>query len=190
MRYEIIEGDLLAQDVDVIVNSWNRNIIPWWLLLPQGVSGAIKKRCGYAPFREVARYGAIPLGGAVLTGAGRLKFKGIIHVAGINIFWRATEGSIRSSVRSAVKIVDEQGLKSIAFPLIGTGAGSFSPGTALRIMCEELKSIKSDASALIVIFFIVVKEGRGPFYIPLGQNEGCIQENSQGIRRGEKSACP
>jgi hypothetical protein len=36
------DGDLLDQPVDVTVNAWNRNIIPWWLLLPQGVSGAIK----------------------------------------------------------------------------------------------------------------------------------------------------
>jgi O-acetyl-ADP-ribose deacetylase (regulator of RNase III) len=181
MRYKIIEGDLLAQDVDVIVNSWNRNIIPWWMLLPQGVSGAIKKHGGYTPFREVAKYGPIPLGEAVLTGAGRLKFKGIIHVAGINIFWRATEDSIRSSVRSAVKIVEEQGFKSIAFPLIGAGVGSFSPGSALRIMCDELKSIKSDARASIVILFSGVKEEKAGFCVPLGQSEGCIQENSQGI---------
>ena len=40
----LVEGDLLAQHVEVIVNAWNRNIIPWWLLLPQGVSGAIKKQ--------------------------------------------------------------------------------------------------------------------------------------------------
>ena len=50
----VVEGDLLDQDVDVIVNAWNRNIIPWWLLLPQGVSGAIKKRAGTAPFKELA----------------------------------------------------------------------------------------------------------------------------------------
>ena len=93
----VVEGDLLNQDVDVIVNSWNRNIIPWWLLLPQGVSGAIKRRGGKQPFREVARYGAIPLGGAVLTSAGTLPFRGIIHVAGINMLWRASEQSIRDS---------------------------------------------------------------------------------------------
>jgi hypothetical protein len=40
-KLEVVQGDLLDQDVDVIVNAWNRNIIPWWLLLPQGVSGAI-----------------------------------------------------------------------------------------------------------------------------------------------------
>jgi hypothetical protein len=51
---EIIFGDLLEQRVDVIVNAWNRNLIPWWLLLPQGVSGAIKRRGGSGPFRELA----------------------------------------------------------------------------------------------------------------------------------------
>jgi len=38
MQAEIVQGDLLNQPVQVIVNAWNRNIIPWWLLLPQGVS--------------------------------------------------------------------------------------------------------------------------------------------------------
>ncbi len=71
MNISIVEGDLLNQDVDVIVNAWNRNIIPWWVLLPQGVSGAIKRRGGKAPLREVGRHGAIPLGGAVLTCAGK-----------------------------------------------------------------------------------------------------------------------
>lgn len=40
MRLEIIDGDLLDQDAAAIVNAWNRNVIPWWLLIPQGVSGA------------------------------------------------------------------------------------------------------------------------------------------------------
>ena len=66
MRVEIVDGDLLHQDVEVIVNAWNRNVIPWWLLLPQGVSGAIKRRAGLAPFRELGRMGPIPLGRAVL----------------------------------------------------------------------------------------------------------------------------
>ncbi len=41
MTLRICDGDLLDQDVEVIVNAWNRNIIPWWLLLPQGVSGPL-----------------------------------------------------------------------------------------------------------------------------------------------------
>ena len=58
----VVTGDVLDQEVDVIVNAWNRNIIPWWLLLPQGVSGAIKKRGGTAPFKELRKHGAMPLG--------------------------------------------------------------------------------------------------------------------------------
>src|SRR5688500_12030210 len=71
MQVNVVHGDLLDQDVDVIVNAWNRNIIPWWLLLPQGVSGAIKRQGGTGPFKELRRHGPIPLGGAVLTSAGR-----------------------------------------------------------------------------------------------------------------------
>ncbi len=100
MTLQVLDGDLLDQDVEVIVNAWNRNIIPWWLLLPQGVSGAIKRRAGYQPFRELARHGPIPLGGAVETSAGRLPFRAIIHVAGISMFWRSSERAIRGCVRS------------------------------------------------------------------------------------------
>ena len=46
MKFALVEADLLDQPVDVIVNAWNQNIIPWWLLLPQGVSGVIKGRDG------------------------------------------------------------------------------------------------------------------------------------------------
>src|SRR5256885_13525477 len=101
MEIRITDGDLLDQDVEVIVNAWNRNIIPWWLLLPQGVSGAIKRRAGYKPFFELGRAGPIALGSAVLTSAGRLPFKAIIHVAGINMLWRASAQSIQGSVTSA-----------------------------------------------------------------------------------------
>ncbi len=146
----IITGDLLDQKVDVIINPWNRNVIPWWILLPQGVSGAIKKRAGIAPFKEIAKKGRIPLGEAVLTGAGRLPFKGIIHVAGINMFWRATEKSIRKSVINAMKIVEEQKFSSVAFPVIGSGSGSFPQDKALKILLDQLNQISFDAKILIV----------------------------------------
>jgi len=148
----ILEGDLLYQDVDVIVNSWNRNIIPWWLLLPQGVSGAIKKHGGKAPFREVAKHGAIPLGGAVLTSAGKLPFKGIIHVAGINMLWRASERSIRDSVRNAIQLAHNKGFQSIAFPLIGAGSGGFNQEQAKSLMLDELSKLDVPMLVKIVVF--------------------------------------
>jgi O-acetyl-ADP-ribose deacetylase (regulator of RNase III) len=152
VEVQIVEGDLLDQDVDVIVNPWNRNIIPWWLLLPQGVSGAIKRRGGTGPFRELRRAGAMPLGSAVMTSAGRLPFKAIIHVAGINLLWRASERSIRDSVRNAMSLAHEKGLTSIAFPLIGAGSGGMKPEKARAIMEEELRSLDHDLQARIVIF--------------------------------------
>ena len=133
MNLKMVDGDLLDQPVEVIVNAWNRNIIPWWLLLPQGVSGAIKRRAGTAPFRELAKHGAIPLGGAVLTGAGRLPFKGIIHVAGINMIWRASERSIRDSVTNAIRVAQEHGFGSIAFPIIGAGSGGGATAPSVRV---------------------------------------------------------
>jgi O-acetyl-ADP-ribose deacetylase (regulator of RNase III) len=147
-----VTGDLLDQKVDVIVNAWNRNLIPWWLLLPQGVSGAIKKRAGTAPFRELGRAGGLPLGGAVLTGAGRLPQRGIIHVAGINMLWRASEGSIRGSVTSAMQIVTDKGFPSVAFPVIGAGSGGFDEAKAMGIMIDAFQSISSEAQVVVVRF--------------------------------------
>jgi O-acetyl-ADP-ribose deacetylase len=147
---EVIRGDLLDQKVDAIVNSWNRNIIPWWLLLPQGVSGAIKRKAGIQPFREVARHGSMALGQAVLTSAGRLAYRGIIHVAGINLLWRATEFSIRESVRNAVRIATQQAFQSLALPIIGSGSGGFSQSRAKALMLDELSKIESLPEILIV----------------------------------------
>jgi O-acetyl-ADP-ribose deacetylase (regulator of RNase III) len=152
MDIQVVEGDLLEQDVDVIVNAWNRNIIPWWLLLPQGVSGAIKKRGGHAPFRELGKKGPIPLGGAVETGAGRLPFKSIIHVAGISMWWRSSEASIRASVKNAIKLAAERGFQSIAFPLIGAGTGGGSTENILSIMQDELSQLEFNGHIRIVRF--------------------------------------
>lgn len=138
MDMRVVRGDLLEQDVDVIVNAWNRNVLPSWLLIPQGVSRAIKRRAGPAPFRELAQAGLIPLGGAVLTGPGRLPLLGIIHVAGINLLWRSSETSIRKSVRSAVALATEHGFRSMAMPLIGAGTGGGGEERVLVLMQDEL----------------------------------------------------
>jgi O-acetyl-ADP-ribose deacetylase (regulator of RNase III) len=150
-RVTVVEGDLLEQPVDVIVNVWNRNVIPWWLLLSQGVSGTIERRGGAAPFKELWSHGPIRLGEAVLTSPGNLPFKGIIHVAGINLLWRASERSIRDSVRNALKLANGRGFKSIAFPLIGAGSGGFNPGRVKQIMLEELKGLDYPLEVRVVV---------------------------------------
>lgn len=148
----VVEGDLLNQEVDVIVNAWNRNVIPWWLLLPQGVSGSIKRRAGKQPFHELARHGPMALGSAVLTSAGKLPLKGIIHVAGINLLWRASERSIRESVKNAMHLAQEKGFTSIAFPLIGAGSGGFNAERARALMLDELSKVDLPMEVKLVVF--------------------------------------
>lgn len=126
MSARVVIGDIL-EHVDVIVNAWNRNLIPWWLLLPRDVSGAIKRRAGIKPFQELRRFGVLPLGGAATTTAGRLPYKGIIHVAGIDHTWTSSELSIRRSVHSALDEANRHGFRSMAFPLIGAATGGFTP---------------------------------------------------------------
>lgn len=146
----LISGDLLDQSVDVIVNAWNRNVIPWWLLVPQGVSGAIRRRAGVEPFRELARHGPLALGAAVLTGAGRLPYRGIIHVAGINLLWVSSQASIRGSVRSAMELVERHGFESIAFPLIGAGTGGSRAELVRDWMLDEFSRLSSTARVILV----------------------------------------
>jgi O-acetyl-ADP-ribose deacetylase (regulator of RNase III) len=152
MNPKVLDGDLLDQDVAVIVNAWNRNLFPWWLLLPQGVSSAIKRRAGLTPFRELRRYGLLALGAAVLTTAGRLPFEGIIHVAGIGLDWRSSEAAVRLSTHNALELATARGFSSIAFPLIGAGTGGLKPQTALQLMLQVATASSYPGQVRIVCY--------------------------------------
>jgi O-acetyl-ADP-ribose deacetylase len=146
----VTDGNLLEQGTDAIVNAWNRNVLPWWLLLPQGVSGAIKRRAGLQPFRELGRLGPIPLGGAVSTGAGRLPYRVIIHVAGIDLLWRASRVSVAAATRNAVALAERLEIGSLAFPLIGAGSGGLREADVEQLMLEVLGTIESALRVVVV----------------------------------------
>jgi O-acetyl-ADP-ribose deacetylase (regulator of RNase III) len=152
MSISLVSGDLLDQKVEVIVNAWNRNVIPWWLLLPQGVSGAIKKRGGYAPFRELAKHGPIAAGGARMTTAGRLPFKGIIHVAGINLAWRSSVDIVTRCVMNSLNLAREHAMVSVAMPLIGAGTGGL-PRDLARATIIEAASRSNFCGEIVVVEF-------------------------------------
>lgn len=152
MLPQIVYGNIIDQNVEVIVNPWNRNIIPWWLLLPQGVSKTIKSKGGYVPFKELAKCGPIELGGARLTSAGRLPYKAIIHVAGINMFWVASRYSIANSVINAIKLINENQFSSVAFPLIGSGSGNRGKNFSMETMMETFQRIETSAEISIVYY--------------------------------------
>ena len=144
----VVEGDLLDQPVEVVVNAWNRNVFPAWLLAPHGAAGALRKRAGYAPFREVRKHGVLPLGAAVETSAGRLPHRAIIHVAGLNLAWRSSERAVRPSVRNAVELARSRGYRSIALPLIG--AGTLGKDASYQCTIDELRRVEYDGDVVVV----------------------------------------
>jgi O-acetyl-ADP-ribose deacetylase (regulator of RNase III) len=185
MDLHVVTGDLLDQDVEVIVNPWNRNLIPWWLLLPQGVSGAIRRRGGTGPFRELGRLGLIALGGAVETGPGRLPFRAIIHVAGINLLWRSSERSVRDSVRNSLALARSRGYRSIGFPLIGSGSGGGRADRVLGWMTEELAGVDYDGEVRLVRYKPDRRtHGTPPSVTPKGW-KWCTRDETDGSRPDE-----
>jgi O-acetyl-ADP-ribose deacetylase (regulator of RNase III) len=151
-QVDIVTGDLLEQPVETIVNAWNRNFIPWWLLLPQGVSGAIKRKGGYAPFRELARFGRLKVGEARVTSAGRLPFRGIIHVAALNLLWKSSPAIIGASVANALALASDRGFASIAFPLIGSGTGGVSRPVAEAEIVEAARQSGFSGRVVVVVY--------------------------------------
>ena len=139
-----VRGDLLDQPAEAVVNARNRNVVPWWLPTPREVGGAIKRRGGTAPFRELAKRGPMPLGSAAATGAGRLPFAAIIHVAGINFLWRSSERGVRDSVRNALMLAADRGFASVAVPLIGAGSGGGRADRCEAWILDELARCAAD----------------------------------------------
>ncbi len=167
MRVSRVQGDLLDQRVDVIVNAWNRNFIPWWLLLPQGVSGAIKRRGGTEPFRELSRMGVLKTGQAVLTSAGRLSFRGIIHVAALEWYWRATTRAVIDSVKNALRLAEEHGFASIAFPALGAGTGGMEPERSITLIAETAASVPGTIDVAVVEFVPTASKKSNAHCLPL-----------------------
>lgn len=68
------------------------------------------------------------------------------------MLWRASERSIRDSVRNAVQLAHEKGFQSIAFPLIGAGSGGFNQEQAKALMLDELRKLDVPMLVKIVVF--------------------------------------
>lgn len=114
------------------------------------MAGAIRKRAGRAPFRELRSVGLIPVGGAVATGAGRLPFRAIIHVAAINLLWRASARSIQDSVTNAVRVAMKRDLASVAFPILGAGTGGMVAERAESLMRERFAELSGPVAVTLV----------------------------------------
>lgn len=139
-RVVVVDGDLLEQDVDALVNPWNRNLVrPHWALPMRGVSRALKRATGPQPWRELASVGRLPVGAAVVTHAGLMSDDlFLVHAVGLNAWWRANEDSVRKASMTAVTAAWAAGARSVAMPLIGAGQGGLSDEDSLYVMREAL----------------------------------------------------
>ncbi|SDT75785.1 O-acetyl-ADP-ribose deacetylase [Actinoplanes derwentensis] len=134
MDVELVEGDITVQLVDVIVNAANSS-----LLGGGGVDGAIHRKGGPAILEETrklraSRYGrGLPIGQAVATTAGRLPARWVVHTVGP--VFSADEDrseSLRSCYVNSLRVADELGAETIAFPLISAGIYRWPVEDAVR----------------------------------------------------------
>ena len=150
---KIVRGDITTQQVDAIVNSVNND-----LLLGGGVSGAISRVAGPAVQEECHRIGTVPLGTAVVTSAGNLAAKHIIHAAVNPLGLWADAKSVRAAVRNVLKKAQELGLKRLAFPAVGTGAGGFPVERCVDILYEEVLKHAESPTSLEEVSFVLYDE--------------------------------
>ena len=131
-KIHIVQGDLTEQDVETIVNAANND-----LQLGGGVAGAIRRKGGPAIQEECDRIGSIPLGEAAITTGGRLKARYVIHAASMSLGEATIEENLRLSTRNSLLRAKEKGLRSIAFPAVGTGIAGFPMRRCAEVMLEE-----------------------------------------------------
>jgi O-acetyl-ADP-ribose deacetylase len=130
----ILEGDITSRPVDAIVNAANN---AFWM--GSGVAGAIKARGGQDIEREAMAQGPVDPGVSVITAAGRLPAKHVIHAAVMGQDLRTDAKLIRAATSSALEVGASRGLTSIAFPALGTGVGGFPIGDCARAMLGSLR---------------------------------------------------
>ncbi len=158
-RIEIRQGDLTEMDVDAIVNAANND-----LQLGGGVAGAIRRKGGPQIQAECDEIGAIPVGGAAITSGGKLKARHVIHAASMQLGGRTSAQSLRSSTAHSLRIAEQNGLKSIAFPAVGTGIAGFPLRECAEIMLREtVKHLERPTSLEKVYFVLFDKEALDTF---------------------------
>lgn len=157
MKLSVIQGDITAQNVDIIVNAANSS-----LLGGGGVDGAIHRQGGSAILDECkqirAKQGKCPTGQAVITTAGNLPAKYVIHTVG-SVWQDGTHDEaelLASCYRESLKLAIAHHAKSIAFPNISTGVYRFPKALACEVAINAVQDFikNNDIGELDEIRFV------------------------------------
>ena len=148
---ELVKGDITELDTDAIVNAANSA-----LKMGGGVAGAILRKGGYSIQEECDRIGYCPVGDAVITGAGNLKAKHVIHAVGPRMGEGDEDNKLKNATLNSLKLADKHKLTSIAFPAISTGIFGYPKDRCAEIMLkttiEYLKQNQGGTSLRKVVF--------------------------------------
>lgn len=166
-RVEILQGDLTEMATDAIVNAANND-----LHLGGGVAGAIRRKGGPQIQTECDAIGSIPLGGAAITSGGKLKARYVIHAASMELGERTSSHALRSSTAHSLRIAAENGVKTIAFPAVGTGIAGFPMRDCAEIMLQETARHFDQPTPLEKVYFVLFdEEARATFQKALEELE-------------------
>ena len=155
----LVKGDVTLQETDAFVFDITEDA-----KLGSGYGGAIMQRGGKVIQDELTAIGSCKTGEAIVTTAGELKAKHIIHVNGPKFHEPDTENKLRRATKAALARADEKGAKSIAFPPIGTGMYQVPMDLCARVMVETVEQhLKGKTSLEDVCFVAADPRELGPF---------------------------
>lgn len=153
------QGDLTQYEVDAIVNAANND-----LQLGGGLAGAIARAGGPEIQAECDRHGPVEVGGAAITGAGELPAKYVVHQASMRLGGRTTADALRTSTREVLRLAEENGVRTLAFPATGTGIAGFPMQQCAEIMLDEVREHVAGGTNLTDVYFVLFDENaRGAF---------------------------
>ena len=133
-RIEVWNGDICDLEVDAIVAPANMSL---WM--STGVAGAIKRAGGDSIEFAAIRQAPIEPGGAIVTPAGTLAARVVIHAVTLDRDRRTTASTLENGVRSAMARAREISVTSIAFPSLGSGVGGFQLEEGARITVATVR---------------------------------------------------
>ena len=144
----LTQGDITELEADAIVNAANAQLI-----LGGGVAGAIRRKGGPRIQEACDKIGGTFVGGAVITIGGDLKAKYVIHAVGPRMGGGEEDTKLRNEVINSLKLMDDNKLKSIAFPAISTGIFGYPIERCSKVMISTTKEYLSRDTQIKEVIF-------------------------------------